>query len=295
MHVPVLKEKVLEYLNPQPNQHFVDATLGFGGHTAAILEKTGPRGKVLAVEWDEASLDQAKKAIPEELQKRIVFAQDNFAHLADIVKKTKFPKVSGILFDLGMSSWQLEKSERGFSFQKNEVLDMRFDPAHVLDAKKILNLWSRQDIELVLKEYGEEQFARDIAKAIVEARKEKPIIRTSQLVEIIISATPSWYHRKRISPATKTFQALRIAVNSELENIKTALEQAVSLLNPKAKLAVISFHSLEDRIVKNFFKENPNLTILTKKPTTADPKEQRINPRSRSAKLRVAVKHEEAI
>jgi len=290
MHTPVLKEEVLKYLNPQPNEHIVDATLGFGGHTKAILEKTGPKGRVLGIEWDREVLEAAKAGMGKEELARATLVNDTYRNLEDIVKREKFPKVSGILLDLGMSSWHLEESKRGFSFQKNDILDMRYNLDHSLDAKKILNFWSRFDIEAVLKELGEEQFARDIAKAIVEARKEKPIIRTGQLVEIVEQATPSWYHKKRIHPATKTFQALRMAVNSELENIKAVLPQAVSVLAEGGRLAVISFHSLEDRIIKNFFRENPELTIITKKPITASFKEQKENPRARSAKLRVAVK-----
>lgn len=291
MHVPVLQEEVLKYLEPKPNENFIDATLGFGGHAKAILEKTAPRGKILGIEWDPFALENPKsEARNPKWKQRLILANDTYANLEQIVKKEKFPKIAGILFDLGLSSWQLEESKRGFSFQKNEVLDMRFNPEHGLDAKKILNFWSRFDIQSILKDYGEEQFAESIAKAIVEARKEKPIVRTFQLVEIIKQATPKWYHRKRIHPATKTFQALRIAANSELENLAAALPQAVSLLSPKGKLLVISFHSLEDRIVKKFFKQDQRLEILTKKPVTASEKEQRANPRSRSAKLRSAIK-----
>ncbi|OHB17410.1 MAG: 16S rRNA (cytosine(1402)-N(4))-methyltransferase, partial [Parcubacteria group bacterium RIFCSPHIGHO2_01_FULL_45_26] len=224
MHVPVLKQEVLEYLDPKPNENFVDATLGFGGHTEAILEKTGPRGKVLGIEWDPEAISRISK------QERLILVNDSYSHLEEIVKREKFPKISGILFDLGMSSSQLEESKRGFSFQKNEVLDMRFNPEHGLDAKKILNFWSRFDIQGILKDYGEEQFAESIARHIVEARKRSPIVRTFQLVEVIKAATPKWYHRKKLHPATKTFQALRIASNNELENLKAVLPQAVSLL-----------------------------------------------------------------
>lgn len=287
MHVPVLKQEVLEYLDPKPNENFVDATLGFGGHTEAILEKTGPRGKVLGIEWDPEAISRISK------QERLILVNDSYSHLEEIVKREKFPKISGILFDLGMSSSQLEESKRGFSFQKNEVLDMRFNPEHGLDAKKILNFWSRFDIQGILKDYGEEQFAESIARHIVEARKRSPIVRTFQLVEVIKAATPKWYHRKKLHPATKTFQALRIASNNELENLKAVLPQAVSLLSPGGRLLVISFHSLEDRIVKNFFRQDRRLQIRTKKPVVASFKEQKANPRSRSAKLRVAIRIQE--
>ncbi|MBI2642583.1 MAG: 16S rRNA (cytosine(1402)-N(4))-methyltransferase RsmH [Candidatus Wildermuthbacteria bacterium] len=287
MHVPVLKQEVLEYLDPKPNENFIDATLGLGGHAGAILEKIAPRGRVLGIEWDPETISKISK------QERLTLVNDSYAHLEEIVKREKFPKISGILFDLGMSSWQLEESKRGFSFQKNEVLDARFNPGHGLDAKKILNFWSRFDIQGILKDYGEEQFAESIARYIVEARKRAPVVRTFQLVDIIKEATPAWYHRKKLHFATKTFQALRIAANSELENLQAALPQAVSLLHPGGRLLVISFHSLEDRIVKNFFRNNQQLEIRTKKPVVANFKEQRANPRSRSAKLRVAIKKEE--
>lgn len=290
MHIPVLKEEVLKYLDPSKNEHFVDATLGFGGHAKAILEKTLPKGKLLGIEWDREVLEQTKTSMTKEELTRTTLVCDSYTNLESIAKREKFPKVSGIILDLGMSSWHVDESKRGFSFQKNELLDMRYNPNHSLDAKKILNFWSRFDIEAILKEYGEEQFARDIAKAIVEARKQTPVIRTFQLVEIIKAATPKWYHRKKLNPATKTFQALRIAVNSELENISNVLPQALSVLAEGGRLAVISFHSLEDRIVKTFFKNQSNLRILTKKPVIASFKEQKENPRARSAKLRVAIK-----
>ncbi|MBI2642144.1 MAG: 16S rRNA (cytosine(1402)-N(4))-methyltransferase RsmH [Candidatus Wildermuthbacteria bacterium] len=293
MHVPVLKQEVLKYLAPKPNENFVDATLGFGGHALAILEKTAPRGKVLGIEWDPVAFESPKsEARNPKWKQRLVLVNDTYVNIGEIVKRVKFPKISGILFDLGISSWQLEESKRGFSFQKNEVLDMRFNPEHGLDAKKILNFWSRFDIQGILKDYGEEQFAESIARHIVEARKRSPVVRTFQLVEIVKAATPGWYHRRKLHPATKTFQALRIASNSELENLRSVLPQTVSLLSPGGRLLVISFHSLEDRIVKNFFRQDRRLQIRTKKPVVASPEEQKANPKSRSAKLRAAIRIE---
>lgn len=279
MHIPVLQKEVIGYLDPKPNENFIDATLGEGGHATAILEKIKPRGKVLGIDFE----------IRVKAQDRLILAGGNFADLKEIVRENKFSSVSGILFDLGLSSWHLEESGRGLSFQKNEPLDMRFDLNSQLTAERILSYWSFQEIERILKEYGEEQFSVPIAKEIIEARKLRIIKNTGQLVGIIKKATPGWYQRQKISPATKTFQALRIAVNDELNNFKKALPQAMEILKNGGRLAIISFHSLEDRIVKDFF-ENNSLKILTKKPVAPTLEEIKSNPRSRSAKLRVAEK-----
>ena len=292
MHVPVLQKEVIEYLDPKPNENFIDCTIGEGGHTLAILEKNGPKGKVLGIDADPEIIRNLKLEI-RNFKKRIILVCDNFANLAETVKKQRFKSVSGILFDLGMSSWHLETSNRGFSFQKKEPLDMRYNLQNPLTAEKILNYWSRVEIEKILKDYGEEQFAPKIAEALLNFRKFKPLQTTSQLVEIIKRATPGWYHRRKIHFATKTFQALRIAVNDELNNLEKALPQALNILKPGGRIVVISFHSLEDRIVKNFLKEgnkNNLLKILTKKPIIPSFKEMKINPRSRSAKLRASQK-----
>jgi len=292
MHVPVLQKEVIEYLDPKPNENFIDCTIGEGGHTLAILEKNGPKGKVLGIDADPEIIRNLKLEI-RNFKKRIILVCDNFANLAEIAKSQRFKSVSGILFDLGMSSWHLETSNRGFSFQKKEPLDMRYNLQNPLTAEKILNYWSRVEIEKILKDYGEEQFAPKIAEALLNFRKFKPLQTTSQLVEIIKRATPGWYHRRKIHFATKTFQALRIAVNDELNNLEKALPQALDILRPAGVLVVISFHSLEDRIVKNFLKEgdkNNLLKILTKKPVIPSFKEMKINPRSRSAKLRASQK-----
>ena len=290
MHIPVLKDKVIEYLAPKPNEHFIDCTIGQGGHTTAILEKTGPRGKVLGIDQDSAFLSQLKQTVQKTYKNRLILAEGNFAHITTIAQQEKFKPVHGILFDLGFSSLHIEESKRGFSFAKQEPLDMRYSVSNPLTAEKIVNYWSKADIERILKEYGEEQFSKEIAKALAEQRTRMPIVKTTQLVKIIEEATPNWYHRKKAHPATKTFQALRIAVNRELENIREALPHAVELVEPNGKIAVISFHSLEDRIVKNFFKTHPSLSMITKKPITPSLQEQKTNPKARSAKLRVALK-----
>ncbi|MDI6591538.1 MAG: 16S rRNA (cytosine(1402)-N(4))-methyltransferase RsmH [Patescibacteria group bacterium] len=297
IHIPVLQREVLKYLDPKPNENFIDCTIGEGGHALAILEKNKPNGKVLGIEIDPQLYENLKaseiKNQKLKIKKRLILVNDSFVNLKETVEREKFKSVNGILFDLGLSSWHLEESKRGFSFLRREPLDMRYNLKNPLTAKKIVNCWSEKEIEKILKEYGEERFARSIAKAIVETRKLKSIETTWQLVKIIKKAVPSWYRHRRIHFATKTFQALRIAVNNELNNLKKALPQAIEILNPKGRLVVISFHSLEDRIVKNFlkekFKEN-SITILTKKPIRPSKQEIEINPRSRSAKLRAVLK-----
>lgn len=270
MHIPVLQKEVIEYLDPKPNENFIDCTIGEGGHSLAILERTEPRGKILGIDFQ----------LRLKLKERLILIEDNFANLKEIIQKNKFKSVHGILFDLGMSSWHLEESGRGFSFKRNEPLDMRYDSKTNLTAEKILNYWSFQDIERILREYGEERRADRIAERIIEARKQEPIKNTVQLRGII---------NKSGGNQQQSFQALRIAVNDELGNLQKALPQAVDILEPGGRLAIISFHSLEDRIVKIFFK-NQQFQILTKKPIAPSFKEIRNNPKARSAKLRVIQK-----
>lgn len=284
MHIPVLQKEIIKYLAPKPNENFIDATLGEMGHTNAILEKNKPNGKVLGIEWDPEIIKKDR------LQERVVLVNDSYLNLKKIVKKHKFGPINGILFDLGMSSWHLEESGRGFSFLKDEPLDMRYNPLTELTAAEIINTWPESEITRVLKEYSQERFAKRIAKKIAEERKIKPIETTFELVEVIKKAIPFKYQKQRIHCATRTFQSLRIVVNDELNNLKKALSQAIEVLAPGARIVVISFHSLEDRIAKNFFKKSSpeKLKILFKKPITPSQEEIRINPRCRSAKLRAA-------
>jgi len=291
MHIPVLQDEVIEYLAPKPNQNFIDATLGSGGHTMLLLEKTAPKGKVLALDLDaDALLRISIKAKQAKVQARLQMIEENFSNILRATQERKFKPVHGILLDLGLSSDQLENSGRGFTFQKSEPLDMRYSKKNPTTAEKIVNFWSKHDLEYILKEYGEEEFSKEIAEAIIQARIIKEITKTNQLVDIVLKATPKWQGKKKIHPATKTFQALRMAVNQELENLKIALLKSVELLEDQGTLVVISFHSLEDKIVKNFFQDNPQLLVLTKKPVVAQDKEIEQNPRSRSAKLRAARK-----
>lgn len=288
MHIPVLQNEVVEYLDPKKNENFIDCTLGGAGHTKAILEHTEPEGKVLGIDWDESVIKNIRQEIPD--TERLILAHGNFADVKEIAKESKFQPIHGILFDLGFSSNQLEQKGRGFSFQKDEPLDMRYDTNHSVNAERILNYSSKAEIETILKEYGEEQFANEIAKEIIETRRVKPIITTTQLVNVVQKATPRWYHKRKIHPATKTFQALRIATNNELENLKKGLEAATEIVEEQGRIVVISFHSLEDRIVKEFFNNTETLVKLTKKPVLASSKEVQENPRARGAKLRAAIK-----
>jgi 16S rRNA (cytosine1402-N4)-methyltransferase len=275
MHIPVLQKEVLEMLSPKPNENFIDCTIGEGGHSLAILEMIKPKGKILGIDQEI----RLKKG-----DKRLILVEDNFANLKSIVENYKFNNIQGILFDLGMSSWHLEESGRGFSFKRPEPLDMRFSKKNPLTAEKIVNYWSKPEIERILREYGEEKKALKIAQKIIELRGTLQIKTVPQLVKITDSLG--------VSPQ-RTFQALRIAVNDELNNLKKALPQAKEVLNKGGRLAVISFHSLEDRIVKNFFKDysqKGQLKILTKKPIIPSDEEIKNNPRSRSAKLRVVEK-----
>lgn len=288
IHQPVLLKEVIKYLDPKPGEKIIDATFGCGGHSLKIREKILPGGKILGLEIDKNLYQEAKpifKNIPE-----ILLINGSYVDIFEIAKENKFLPAQGILFDLGLSSWHLEYSRRGFSYLKDERLDMRFgeNSKWRKTAEEILNKARGEEIAKILKEYGEEKFSLRIAKAIVKARKLKPIETTFQLVKIIKEALPFWYHPKRHF-AAKTFQALRIAVNNELENLEIALKQIPKILSSQGRGVVISFHSLEDRIVKNIFKElkiKGIAEILTKKPIKPTKEEIIKNPRSRSAKLR---------
>jgi len=292
IHIAVLTKEVLEYLSPQKNENFIDCTIGEGGHSKLISEKTGPEGKILGIDADENQIKNCREIL-ENYKERLVLANDSYANLQKIVEKENFEKISGILLDLGWSSNQLKESKRGFSFLKDEPLDMRYSLNQELTAEKIINGYPQKEIEKILQEYGEERYAKKIAENIAKERRAQNIKSALQLVKIIERSAPKNYQYAKIHCATRTFQALRIAVNKELENLEKVLPQAVSVLNGGGRIAVISFHSLEDRIVKNFLKEKENqkiLKILTKKPAVGQSAEIKQNPRSRSAKLRAAIK-----
>lgn len=294
MHIPVLSKEILQYLDPKSNDNFIDATFGMGGHAELILEKTEPHGKVLGIEIDsELIRDPRIQEKKEKYRDRLILINNSFANLHEIVRHEGVTPIQGILFDLGMSSWHLEKSSRGFSFQRDEPLIMSYEKGEELYAASLVNSLPETELKELFITYGEERFAGRIARAICEGRRHEEISSSGMLSQIILDALPFRSRHSRIHPATRVFQALRIAVNTELEVISTALPQALDVLRPEGRLVVISFHSLEDRIVKQFFrneKERGRVTILTKKPIGASPEEREQNPRSRSAKLRAAQK-----
>jgi len=290
-HIPVLTQEVIRYLAPHENENFIDATVGLGGHAKLILEKNAPWGRLLVIDQDEIALVQAQKNL-KKFSSRVDFARKNFSELGLIVRCWEVKEIMGILFDLGVSTYQLLDPGRGFSFNADSRLDMRMSPnTQRVSAREIVNSYTEEAIRDILGRFGEEPFARKIAREIVQSRKIEPIEKTSQLVEIIKRATPPKYRLNRKHHfATSTFRALRMAVNNELEVLESGLKQAVQVLSCGGRLVVISFHSLEDRIVKNFFLNCPNLEILTPKPVMATAEEIEANPKARSAKLRAAIK-----
>ncbi|MCP4342760.1 MAG: 16S rRNA (cytosine(1402)-N(4))-methyltransferase RsmH [Desulfobulbaceae bacterium] len=292
IHTSVLLHECLHYLSPEAGKVYVDGTLGLGGHTAAILSASAPDGRVVAFEWDDNALQYALTRL-DDFKDRLTVVQRNFAELAAGLDEIGIQQIDGLLIDIGVSSLQLDMGERGFSFQRDEILDMRMDSRGETTAQSILAKASEQELADIFFYYGEERQARPIAAAIVEYRKNEEIRTTKQLVRIVAHAVPKRFHPKRIHVATKVFQALRIAVNTELENLARILDDAVRFLRPGASFCVISFHSLEDRIVKRKFKNNELLEVLTGKPVMSSPEEIAINPRSRSARLRVARKRNE--
>jgi 16S rRNA (cytosine1402-N4)-methyltransferase len=309
LHTPVLLEEVIKYLDPKSNQNFIDGTIGAGGHAEKILEKTGPNGKLIGFDMNPESINQAKKRL-KKYKNRVFLYQSNYSKIERVTyEQSRIHKISGILLDLGISSFQLESKSGGFSFKISGILDMRFGGSEQeLTAEEIVNKWPEKELVNILQNYGEERYSKTIAAEIVKTRKIKHILKTNELVEIIESVYSNKPKPKRIHPATKTFQALRIAVNDELNSLRRTLPQALNILSSKGRIAVISFHSLEDRIVKQFFRQETKaclcppefpvcrcahkkqLTILTKKVITPSLEETKQNSRARSAKLRVAEK-----
>ena len=265
----------------------MDGTVGLAGHACAILRGSSPDGFLIGFEWNQATYELALERL-KAFSPRFVLVRENFARLREVLEELGKAPVDGILLDLGLSSFLIEGSGLGFSFLADEPLDMRMDERISRTAKDLVNQLSRLQLEELIRSYGEERFAGRIARAICEARRKKPIRTTKELAEIISGAVPPKYRHGRIHPATRTFQALRLAVNRELENLKLFLEEAPEVLRPGGRLVVISFHSLEDRLVKQAFKSDTRLRPLTKKPVTPSPEEIFKNPRSRSAKLRAA-------
>ncbi|MDA1329974.1 MAG: 16S rRNA (cytosine(1402)-N(4))-methyltransferase RsmH [Chloroflexi bacterium] len=301
-HLPVLYREVLDALNPHAKGRYLDGTLGAGGHAWGILDLSRPDGKLIGLDVDPEALEMATQRL-DEFGPRAIILRASYGQIAEILGKEEWSALDGILLDLGASSMQFDRAQRGFSFNKMGPLDMRFDPDGVLNAEMLVNEWPEEDLANVIFRYGEEPRARHVARAIVQAR---PLENSVQLAEIV--ARGAKVRRGGMHPATRTFQALRIAVNAELETLQTALPQGIDALRSGGRLAVIAFHSLEDRIVKQFFRTESRDCIcppeqlqctcdhkaaikeITRRPIRPDESEIAANPRARSARLRVAEK-----
>ena len=312
-HIPVLCDKVVDFLKPKPDGVYIDGTVGLGGHSAAILKTSAPDGRVIGIDLDVEALTVAKSRL-HAFGERCALINGNFAEMDVLLERHSVHAVDGILLDLGVSSLQLDTPHRGFSFNHTGPLDMRMDLEQGLDSREQTTLTAMQVVNNspmnvlvdIFKRYGEERFAKRIAGRVVQARQQEPITTTTQFAEIVKQAVPQ--KTSKIHPATRVFQALRIHVNAELENLGTGLEVAISLLKPGGCLCVITFHSLEDRIVKRYFQmcaktcvcppktpiciceHSRSVEIITKRPVLPDVAEIQYNPRSRSAKLRVVCK-----
>ena len=283
-HVPVLLQEIVEWLAPQPGQTVIDGTLGAGGHTRALADRVGRDGCVISLDRDPAALEAAEKNLAG-LPVKLV--QANFCELPEVLSQLDLAAVDAIVLDLGLSSDQLADAGRGFSFSGDGPLDLRFNPLEGEPAWRLVERLSEQHLADLIFQYGEERYSRRIAKQIVERRFREPIRTAADLAALVRSCIP-FNPKNRIDSATRTFQALRIAVNEELKSLEIALRRMPDCLRPGGRIAIISFHSLEDRRVKEAFRDDPRLKVLTKKPLTASDAEQIRNPRSRSAKLRVA-------
>jgi len=304
-HVSVLLDECIEALNIKEGGIYVDCTMGGGGHSREILEKLKGTGRLIGIDQDTNALEASKKRLKE--FNNVTYIHDNFYNIDSILENLKTEKVDGILMDLGVSSHQLDEAERGFSYMKDAPLDMRMDRDRSLSAYVVVNTYSEEQLYRIIKEYGEERFAKKIARIIAERRAIKPVETTFELVDIIKAAIPAKFRREG-HPGKKTFQAIRIEVNQELQILDKAIKDSIGRLNHGGRIAIITFHSLEDRLVKNIFKEQenpctcpkdfpqcicgkkPSIKIITRKPIIPGDKEMDENSRSKSAKLRVAEK-----
>ncbi|TCW36101.1 16S rRNA (cytosine1402-N4)-methyltransferase [Thermohydrogenium kirishiense] len=303
-HESVLLNETIEYLKVKPDGVYVDGTLGGGGHSYEILRRL-PKGRLIAIDRDMDALHAASMRLKD--FNNVTFVHDNYKNIKNILKNIDIERIDGAILDLGVSSYQLDEVKRGFSYMHDAPLDMRMDKESALTAEHVVNNYSEDDIAKILFDYGEEKWAKRIAKFIVEERKKRPIKTTFQLVDIIKKAVPASKRRTGPHPAKRTFQAIRIEVNDELKGLDSAIDDFIDVMNPNGRIAIITFHSLEDRIVKNMYKKlenpcacpknlpctcgkKPVIKIITKKPVTPNKEELETNPRSRSAKLRVAEK-----
>ncbi len=303
-HISIMPDEVIEYLNIKPDGIYVDGTLGGGGHAFLVAGRLSGQGRLIGIDQDGDAIRAAGERLAD-YRDRVEIVRDNYSSMRKILEDRSIDRVDGILLDLGVSSWQLDQGQRGFSYREDAPLDMRMDQRQDLTAADIVNDYSETDLFHVIRNYGEDPFAKNIAKHIVRARAEKPVETTGQLADIIKASIPAKVRKGGGHPAKRTFQALRIEVNQELEVLKSNLEDMVDLLNDGGRMCVITFHSLEDRIVKKTFRacENPCICppefpvctcgkvskgrVLTRKPVLPDPNELEENSRARSAKLRV--------
>lgn len=292
VHQPVLLQEVMEALDVQPHDTVVDATLGGGGHTRAIVERLDKGGTFIGIDRDRAALQRVEDVLVD-TKPTVHLVEDSFRKLDSILAHCGIDAIHALVVDLGLSSDQLGQSGRGFTFQKDEPLLMTFKEVPIegdVTAREIVNEWEEGNIADILFGFGEERFARRIAKHIVEVRKESPIETTFQLVHVVEESVPRWYRARKLHPATKTFQAIRMAVNDEVGALRDVLEKGVAALTPGGRFAIITFHSVEDRIVKHFFLERVRAdkgSLVHKKPITPSSDEISRNPRARSAKLRI--------
>lgn len=292
LHVPVMLNEVLEFLNPQPGQIIVDATLGTGGHALEILRRISPGGKLIGIDRDENSLAVCQQRLAE-FKGSVEFVHANFSQLDEVLEARGIKEIDGIIFDLGISTYQLADAQRGFSFKEEGPLDMRLDKNSYISAYDLVNNLNENEISALLWNFGQERWHNRIAHLLVQERRNEPIATTTQLANLVMRAIPHRYRRSyyRIHPATRTFQAVRIAVNRELEVLESTVKKAVDILRKQSRICVISFHSLEDRVIKHTFralKSSGLINIVTAKPLTPRWAEVEANPSSRSSKFRVA-------
>lgn len=305
-HISIMLQECIEGLNIKPDGIYVDCTLGGAGHSLEILKKLSRKGKLIGIDQDLDALSAAKERLKD--YDNVIFVHDNFYNIKDILEELNIEKVDGILMDLGVSSYQLDEGERGFSYMQDAPLDMRMNRESPFSAYNVVNEYSLEELHDVIKSFGEEKFAKKIATIIVDRRKKKPIETTFDLVDIIKASIPARFRQEGGHPAKRTFQAIRIEVNKELHILDRAITNGIEALNSKGRIAIITFHSLEDRIVKNKYKDlqdpcncpkelpmcvcnkTPIIKIITKKPIEASEEELKVNSRSKSAKLRIAEK-----
>ncbi|GAQ93890.1 16S rRNA (cytosine1402-N4)-methyltransferase [Thermodesulfovibrio aggregans] len=283
LHIPVMVKEVIELLDPSPDGVYVDATLGCAGHSMEILKKLGLNGRLIGIDRDETAIEISKDLLNDS---RVILKKAKFSQLLEVLKELNIDRIDGIIFDLGVSMLQLKDFSRGFSFYSENNLDMRMDQTDSLTAWYVVNKYPEKELERILREYGDEPFARRITKEIVRQRSKKTIDTCKELAELVKRVVP---RHGKLHPATQVFQALRIEVNKEIEELKAGLSQAVELLKKGGRICVISYHSGEDRIVKNFFKEKEKegiIRVFTKKPILPSLEEVFRNPSSRSARLR---------